>query len=213
MKLLLLVLLFNVCFACSAFAQIWQDLEIKGGLLYAQQRLETQNTQWETYPETGWQIGVVKNVPIYKILAWEVGLGYSKYRTNAVSYTSNGSKREELLDFGYAFLETGINLRKELGPFAPYIGSSFRVAGMTDRNLDETFVAFLHERLDYGVNFKAGIGFKIKSYEPFLEASIFKGLANGAINNYFSYYPDGTRVSVKDYLVQRFFSIQLGLRF
>lgn len=211
-KILFLSLLQVFC-GITVFAQVWQNLEVKGGLLYAQQKLEIQNSTWETRPETGWQTGITKTIPVYKVLKWEVGLGYSEYRASAYKVVMNGTKSEKSLTFGYTFLETGMNVSPEPGWFTPYFGASFRMAGLTDSNLDKSFPLFLYNRLDYGINVKAGIRFKKGPFEPFLETGIYKGFANGATNDIFVFNPDGTRVRVKDELKQRFFSLQLGLKF
>lgn len=213
MKNLLLVGLFQLFWVSTISAQVWKDLEVKGGLLFAQPTLKGMNTNYETQPETGWQLGITKNVPVYKALKMEVGTGYSSYHLNAKEETDRGHPFERSLSFSYAFLEAGLNIRPKFGRITPYAGSSFRVGGLTDSNLDEHFGLFMgnYKRYDYGLNFRAGLSYSTEPIEPFVEANFYQGLANvGEVNGVQMSSGDGI---IKNQLFHQFFAFQAGIKF
>jgi hypothetical protein len=213
MKKIILVCLLQIVWVSTISAQVWKGVEIKGGVLMAQPALKIYNTIYETQPKAGWQIGLTKNIPVYKALMMEVGTGYSKSQLIAKESISNGNSLDRPVSFSYTFLETGVNFRPKLGLFSPYIGSSFRFGGLTGSNMETQLFLMKdsYKPYDYGLNFRAGISYKMGSYEPFIETNFYQGLANvGEVKGVQIQDKDGV---IRNKIIHQFLGFQVGLKF
>ncbi|MGF1637124.1 MAG: hypothetical protein ACFCUU_08635 [Cyclobacteriaceae bacterium] len=206
--LILLCVLF--CFATSASAQIWKDWEIKGGLVYNNPTVELQNYVAETHANAGYNLCISKLIPIFDWWQWEIGLGHTR-----LNWSQSRERFNYLVDLNtdYTYLGTGFRVQKKIYSFKPYLGGTFRIGRLVENNFRDLGF-FEPKTIDYGIDYKIGIGYEKWKVKPFIEFSYFGALGYVYKMNLLSYNPDTEVSTPKNSEIQnRVIGISTGIRF
>lgn len=175
------------------------------------------NQSINTSAVLGWQLGLTKDIKIKDFLTFEITGGYttsgSKYqienRFPDTDYYDEGKR----INLSYGFLETGFKLNKTISSWRLFTGAAFRGGLLVKEKVNDIFyrsTILYHENFDYGVNFKAGLGYELSKIKPFLQVAYYSGLANITSQSYMSGQPPQ---KFSNEMVNRGLSIQAGFRF
>lgn len=222
MKKLLFLFFCMLLTAYAAQAQFYKNVEIKAGANLSTQFINSINEEPSTAFKSGWQLGLSKQWNLISLLFAELGAGISQNGSQVLTRGRNIWGAEfntwEEARLRYAYLESGLNLRKQFGLFEPYAGATFRYGHKYNEEysgLYRTLFFSSASTSDYGLNFKTGTSFKFAVVQPFVELSFYQGLHNLQNGIGYAYIdPEGQMVMSADNVIRNSaLALQFGLRF
>ncbi len=201
------IVLFSVL--TSSHAQsLLNDWQVKIGLNVANPSIIRDNDAYAPSPLLGWQFGLGKVLPITHHIAVQLSGGYMKLNFDA-GEASRLSSIGESATMSYGFLDAGIRGEKALKKVTPFAIVAMRGSHLLQDNLNDLFFLPFRDTFDYGLAFSVGSHYQMDNLWPFIEIGYYYGLLNITPNSTI----DGYGQSHYNELINRYFSIQIGVQF